>query len=54
MNEVTHECAAMAATMLDDELIAIIRKLPDKRRKTPLQQAVEKEARRRDIREVFL
>ena len=37
----------MAATMLDDELMAILRKMPDDDERTALQRAVETEARRR-------
>ena len=47
MRNLADECAAMAATMLDAELMAILRKMPDDEQRTPLQRAVEHEARRR-------
>ena len=49
MRNLTDECAAMASTMLDAELMAIVRKLPVEETRTPLQQAVEHEARRRNF-----
>lgn len=49
MQNTSEMCAAMAAKMLDAELLAIARKLIDEEPMTPLQQAVVREAHRRDI-----
>lgn len=49
MRNLAEECAAMAATMLDAELMSILRRLPDDNLRTPLQQAVEQEARKRNM-----
>jgi hypothetical protein len=49
MQNSAKECAAMAANMLDAELMAIARKISDDESRTPLQQAVEDEVRRRNF-----
>ena len=43
MRESMKTCAALAAAMLDDELVAIMRRYPGER-PTALQKAVKKEA----------
>jgi hypothetical protein len=51
MSYVRDECAAMAARMLDAELVWIVRKLPDPDRATVLQKAVLTEIRKRALGE---
>ena len=48
MADMESECAAMAEAMLDDELIATMRRHPTEA-PTPLQKAVKVEARKRDL-----
>jgi hypothetical protein len=45
--ETNRECAAMAARMLDEELLAIMRKVEKEDDMTPLQEAVASELRNR-------
>lgn len=48
MPKYQEECAAMAAAMLDAELVAIVRKCHDNFR-TPLQREVKREAQKRGL-----
>lgn len=48
MRNPEEECAAMADAMLDVEIVRIIQRLDGKTR-TPLQKAVEAEARKRGL-----
>jgi hypothetical protein len=47
MEAIENECVAMAAKMLDEELLAIMRTVADEDEMTPLQQAVASELRNR-------
>ena len=47
MSRLERECAAMAARMMDAELIAITSKIEDEDELTPLQEAVVHEWRKR-------
>lgn len=49
MNELRKYCADMAASMLDAELLAVLRKIPACKSLTPLQIAVLNETRKRDL-----